>query len=543
MRVKPFIILASAFSGFQAHAQRLAPGSDTVLKGSTIEVIQSYKPRVKQSPKPDWKPQLPPMDTTRPSFKTDVPQQTLFYSYYSPPLRPLALGKNLNELPYQNYVKAGGGNLSTIYLDAGIGSIKKENYETGIHLHHISQKGNIVHQQSSLSGVEAAGSLHNEKGDFNASLSGSHNRYYQYGYDHVLHNYGNDAVGQAYTAVRLAGDMINRKDTSSRIDYQPSIKASYYGAKFNTSEISASFYAPVVYKLNKSLDLRANVAGAIASYNAAGTTIANNYVLAAPGVGMQFNEYYSAHALAGFAYGKGGSTYFLPDAEVAFTMRDYLFRLSIGYKADLRQNTYEQMTMENPFMVSSYRVVQTKRDEIFAAVQGSLGNHFSYSARGSWWNYFDLPTFLNDTGDNRTFYALYQNVKAVSAQASARYQDANKWSAGLTGEWYYFYSSTDTKVWHTPSVNIKGDFQMAVTRKLDVSFYGIVMGGIKARDIAGNTIDLKTIADMGVGGEYKLIPRLSAFVQFNNILNSKYQRWMGYQVYGFNVYGGLRLKF
>jgi outer membrane receptor protein involved in Fe transport len=84
---------------------------------------------------------------------------------------------------------------------------------------------------------------------------------------------------------------------------------------------------------------------------------------------------------------------------------------------------------------------------------------------------------------------------------------------------------------------------MAVTPKLDVTAYGNVLGGIHARDVKGNAVTLKTIADLGVGAEYRLIPRLSAFVQFNNLLNSKYQRWMGYQVYGFNVYGGLRLKF
>jgi hypothetical protein len=543
MRVKPVIILASLLGGFTAKAQRPASGNDTVLKGSTIEVIQSYKPRVKQSPKPEWKPLLPPLDTTRPVFRTEVPQQTLYYTYNSPPLRPLALGKNDKELPYPNYVKAGGGNLSTIYMDAGIGSIKGKDYETGIHLHHISQKGKIVQQQTSLSGLEAAMSKHTSTADYNGSVTAYHNRYFYYGYDHVLYNYDNKTVGQNYTSVQLAGDMTNKKDTATRLEYHPGVRASYYAARFNTSEIGLGFNAPISYKLNKNLGLRLNVEGALASYKADSITAGNNYVMAAPGLAVQFNEYYSAHALAGFAYGKGGSTYFLPDAEVAFTMKDYLFRLSLGWKADLRQNTYEQLTTENPYMLNTYQVIQSRRDELFAAVQGSLGNHFAYSARGSWWNYFDLPTYLNDTGDARSFHVNYQNTKAISLQASARYHEGNKWSAGLTGAWYGFFKSTEQFVWHTPNISFKGDFMMAVTPKLDVTAYGNVLGGIHARDVKGNAVTLKTIADLGVGAEYKLIPRLSAFVQFNNLLNSKYQRWMGYQVYGFNIYGGVRLKF
>jgi len=543
MRVKPIIILALLMAGFTARAQRAAPGSDTVLKGSTIEVIQSYKPRVKQSPKPEWKPQLPPVDTSRPSFSTDVPQQTLYYTYNSPPLRPLALGKSLNELPYQSYVKLGGGNRSTIYADLGTGAIHGEDYETSIHGHHISQEGNIVNQQTSLSGLELAGAKHNATGDLNASLSGSHNRYYYYGYDHILHNYSSESVSQAYTSVQLAADMVNRKDTSTKLDYHPGIRASYYGAKYNTNEITASFAAPVTYTVNKTLALAVNLEGAVTNYKTGGISTANNYVMAAPGLKLQFNEYYSAHALAGVAYGKGGNIYFLPDAEVAFTMKDYLFKLSLGWKANLRQNTYEQLSTENPYLVSAYQVAQTKRDEIFGMVQGSLGNHFSYSGRASFWNYTNLATYLNDSGDQKAFYVRYQDVKALSFQASARYHIAGKWSAGLTGEWYSFLQSTDQFVWHTPSLSIKGDFQFAVTPKLDVSAYGIILGGIHARDFAGNSVTLKTIADIGASAEYKIIPRLSAFVQLNNLLNSKYQRWMGYEVYGFNIYGGLRLKF
>src|ERR1700733_5748255 len=107
MSVKHFFILSSfliAASGARAQSA----GSDTVLKGSTIEVLQAYKPEVKQAPKPEWIPQLPPPDTTHPVLNIEVPQQTLYYSYSSEPLRPLALGKDMPAPPYQSYIKAGG---------------------------------------------------------------------------------------------------------------------------------------------------------------------------------------------------------------------------------------------------------------------------------------------------------------------------------------------------------------------------------------------------------------------------------------------------
>lgn len=543
MRVKPFLYTALLLAGTQANAQRTTGGADTLLKGSTIEVIQSYKPRVKQSPKPEWKPQLPPMDTTRPAISSDVPQQTLYYTYNSPPLRPLALGKNLNELPFANYVKLGGGNLSTIYADAGIGSLKGENYATGIHLSHISQKGKIENQQSSLTGLEAGISSRTKSSDWNAMLSGFHNRYYYYGYDHFFHNYSKESVSQAYTSVALSADLANLQDSSEALSYHPSLRASYYGARYNTNEISVALSAPVSYKMSEHFGLGLRLDGAFTNYSTSGTSTGNNYILAAPGVNFRIDEYYGGHVMGGIAYGKGGNIYFIPDAEVSLTMHDYLFKAAVGWKGDLIQNTYEQLTTENPYMASAYTIAQTKRDEIYAMVQGSVGHSFSYSGRASWWNYNNLATYLNDTGDQKTFYIRYQDVQALSFQASARYHSGSKYSAGVTGEMYSFYQKTDAYVWHEPATRFKADVRAAIVPKLDMSLYATLLTGIHARDALGTYITLKPATDIGISAEYAILSRLNAFVQVNNLLNNKYQRWLGYQVYGINIYGGVRLKF
>ncbi|GAA4469228.1 hypothetical protein GCM10023093_28290 [Nemorincola caseinilytica] len=521
------------------HAQR---GADTVLKGSTIEVTQSYKPKVKQAPKPEWKPAMPAVDTSRPRLNFDVPQQTLYYAYNSTPLRPLALGKNTGEQAYPNYVKLGGGNLSTIYGEAGIGSIRGKDHETAIHLHHISQKGQIVNQRSSLSGADAAFAMHKPAEDWHAGLSAAHNRYSYYGYDHMLYNYEQEDVRQAYTSVRISAGMDNNKDTSSELSYAPDISASYYAARHNTSEISAMLHVPVTYKLNKSLGLHIDLSGAVASYKADTITTPNNYVIAAPGLKLNTKNF-SGHALVGFGLGKGSNGYILPDLQATLELPNLSAWVTGGWKASLRQNTYEQLTTENPYMASLYPVVQTRRDEIFLQVQGGGGDHFAYSAKASWWNYAGLPTFLNDTGDQKTFRLIYQDVQAISAQVSGRYFVARHWSAGLTAELFSFYSSTDLHVWHEPTTRITADVTYDVTKKLHTSLGFCFLGGIHARDAQYNAIVLNPVTDLNINGEYQILPRLSAFLQVNNLLNNKYQRWYGYQVYGINIYGGLRLKF
>ena len=87
------IVVSSMILLLGAHYAAAQQKADTTLKGVTIEVIQSYKPEIEPVSKPEFKPELPPRDTSKPAFKYDVPQQALYYTYSSLPLRPLALGR------------------------------------------------------------------------------------------------------------------------------------------------------------------------------------------------------------------------------------------------------------------------------------------------------------------------------------------------------------------------------------------------------------------------------------------------------------------
>lgn len=546
MSVKPLFILILITLSLHAMAQRVAAAGDTVLKGATIEVIQSYKPQIKQVPKPAWIPQLPPNDTARPLFKYDVPQQALYYTYSSLPLRPLALGLDSGKVPFENYIKAGAGNLSTIYLDAGIGSISGKGYETALHLHHISQAGNIEYQKTALSGIEAEGMLHKQHNDWHATVDAERNQYYYYAYPD---NEPKDTLRQVYTTIRASADMKNKDSIAGKLNYHPTLTASVYNAKFGTVETNIGFNAPFTYDIDSSLQGVIALRGALTHLTTNVQSVNNNYIELLPGINFHKGRV-TGHAWLGIAAGKNGDGYILPDLYIQIPLLNTGLLLSAGWLATLRQNTYEQLTNENPYLLNNYNVLQTRKDEVFANVQGSSGPHFYFSGRISWNAWNDMPTFLNfyhiiliGAVDQKRFYTVYQDVHAISFQLAARYQVANTWSAGITGDFYGFYQSTEKQVWEQPDVKIKGDFMIMPLPKLTVTAYLAVLGGIYAEDVTGGAVRLKTIKDIGGNAAYQITPRLSAFVQVSNLLNEKYQRWLGYESYGINIYGGLRLKF
>jgi hypothetical protein len=517
---------------------------DTIIKGATIEIIQSYKPEIRSTPKPELTPNLPPVDTSVPSLTYVVPQQTLSYNYTSFPLRPLALGTDSVNVPFANYVKIGGGNLSTILLDAGIGSLRGDGYETNIQLHHLSQSGDITDQKTSLTGVDADGILHTKGNAWHGALGIQRNQFNYYGYDHDVYNPVHDSVKQAFTAASLQLDMKNELQMIEGLDYHPSVAVQLYGDRFDASERSVRISVPVTYSFDSSLQVAMGINGYFTQFVNASVSQSNNVFQLTPAVLFNKN---GVKAKIGInpTLGKGGDAYLLPDIYAMYTVPNSQFALNIGWKADLKQNTYQSLSTLNPYMFNTYTVQQTRADEIYGGLQTNIGHHLTLNGRVSWWQYNYLPLFVNDTiTDNKQFNVLYDSrVNAISVQAAARYEIANTFALGLAGTWYNFYNHSFDKVWHEPAVQLKGDLMIKPTPALTITAYLAVMDQIYALSKGGQADKLNTFVDLGAGAECLVIPRLSLFLQVNNLLNSKNERWMGYQAYGLNVFGGIRFKF
>jgi hypothetical protein len=296
--------------------------------------------------------------------------------------------------------------------------------------------------------------------------------------------------------------------------------------------------------VDEEIDAVAVLKGAITNYTVNSVSTSNNYVALMPGVNIH-KGIVNGHAYLGLASGVSKGIYVLPDILATYSVPGTKFTASAGWLSTLRQNTYEQISTENPYVSNVYNiyavsnVVQTRRDDLFIQTNGKYGDHFVYSARLGWSTFDALPGYLNDPFILRRFDVIYSRVNAITLQGGARYEVANKWSAGITVDAYKF----SDHVWQQPNTKIKGDFMIMPTPKLTVTAYLTMLDGIYAQDLGGNVIKLNTIFDVGGNAEYQFTKRLSAFVQLNNLFNSKYQRWYGYEAYGLNIYGGLRLKF
>lgn len=521
--------------------------TDTTIAGQTIEIIQTYKPEIAKPVKPVITPTLPNIDTSRPRFQYEVPQQTLSYTYHSVPIRPLALGRQEAIMPFQNYVKAGFGNLTSVYVDAGVGSLKAEEYETALHFTHLSQKGPIGNQQSSRTLFDGSGKYFTGGHALSAGVEVSRNGNTYYGYDHDSYEYGRNSIRQAFTGANVHIGAENTEANRWNISYKPVLDFGIYGDKYNAKERTFAFDIPASIAVDSNLRFSMGLKGNFTQLKTDSSDIGNNVIQVNPALDLHFDAT-NIHIGLSPTWGKDNTCYLLPDFRIKTGVFANGLSLSAGWKGELLQNTYRQLSTKNPFIYNIYDLKQTKADQVFGGFESALGQHVSFGGTVSWRQWKDLALFVNDyqlNNDGKQFAVVYdRKVQALSLDAFIRYQVGNVFGLSASGTWYNFYKTeTYDKAFHEPMLRLGGNMYLHPLEQLHINVNADFWDGIYALQANGTQDKLPAFLDLSANAEYNIIPRLSVFVQLNNILGTQYQRWNQYRSYGFNIIGGLRFKF
>ncbi len=515
---------------------------DTTLKTNTIEVIQAYKPEVKTMVRPELNPELPAADTSRPNFNYNVPQQTLYYTYRALPLRPIGLAKDTLKNTFPGYLKLGGGNLSTLYLDAGTAHFSGNNYQTAVHLSHISQHGLFKFQQTAFSTLDANGIFNTKQHEVNAGISLLRNEYFTFNYNHAIEQTV-EQLRNRYTGAWVSLGAKNIQPLGKKFFYAPSVSLGIYSDNKTTTERAVNFSVPVFAKIDSASSIGINVEGKLAFLERQNLNVSNNIFSIRPFYDFSSGGF-MAHLEVAPTFGRTGNTFLLPNISLSYRPESFPVLVSGGWNASLKQNTFRQLTTLNPYLAKNYGIQQTRSDEYFAGLSTSLSPHVTLGIRGAYQQFNNLPLFLNDTGDGRNFYIVYDaTVNALNFKAFVRYQVAESFSAGITGSFTNYTKHNSEKLWHLPTTELKGDLTFKPSKKLMITAYSFLLSGIYARTLSGDLKKLTPIIDIGGSAEYLFIPRLAVFAKLTNVLDARNQRWNGYDAYGINLLGGLRLRF
>ena len=161
------------------------------------------------------------------------------------------------------------------------------------------------------------------------------------------------------------------------------------------------------------------------------------------------------------------------------------------------------------------------------------------------YNDYFIRNVIDSVSNNymNIFTADFSNTQILSTGARINYNYQNKYvaHAGFKYNYYTVADSTLTMV-NRPSWEIEVGTEMTPIKGLAINADFYTGLGYKAILPTG-VIDLPNHFDLNIGAAYTFHEQCTIFARFNNIINSKYQHFYGYENIGFNCLFGVKITF
>ena len=142
------------------------------------------------------------------------------------------------------------------------------------------------------------------------------------------------------------------------------------------------------------------------------------------------------------------------------------------------------------------------------------------------------------------------NSKITTLNVEINYQLNDKFRVGLLNKINSYKMDKLANAYSLPQfeskLNLTYNIGDKFLVKLDLFYWGERTGRIDAKGLLNSNyyeVKMDPFVDLNFGVDYRYSKNLSAFIQFNNMANNKYNRFVNYPVYGINILGGFAFTF
>ena len=525
-----------------------AQRKDTTRPGQTVDITSSYRPVLRNAVKINISASPLTADTSRPRLAYNIPAQNLFFSYQPIPLKPLSLQQDTAlDLGLRNYLKVGFGNLTTPYVKSGFSFGDGKSSLVNLYADYTSSKGQIQYQDFSEVSIKGLGSYFTKTNEYYGGAGFAQHEYYQFGYDHAAHNYSKESIRRRYQDIQLNAGLRNITINSFDLNYNPNVQVNIFSRENNISESSLIADLPIEKKFGESvslkIDAKADVTSLTDKSGSVNTKTTNNLFQVAPEL-VYYSGKFTFHGGATPAWDNGELSV-LPNIYGEAQLQHNVLIVQAGWVGRFTKNTFRSLSGANPYMADPKQLLNTKEVEYYGGIKASLGKHFAFNAKVAYISYKNLPLFVNDSSDGKSF--VIRNESQVSdllfhTDLNLVSQDKFTLTAAADVNTYALFTDNNA-AWHKIPIQLTGSFRWNAFKQVLLKADLFTFSGVPV--LLKNNIETKLSpgTDLSAGAEFKITNKFSAWLDLNNILNSKYQRWNGYPVYGLNVIGGLIMHF
>lgn len=515
----------------------------------TIEITSTFKPVLREPAKVNFSSAPPPVDSTKPKLIYTIPVQNLSLNYQPTSLKPVGLDTDsASLLKYSNYIKAGIGNVQIPYIDAGFsfGDGKKTSFT--VLANQLSAKGALPFQKTNQTGVAIGGTYKTDQNlEWTGKLGFKSEDYFFYGFQPDTLKFTKAALKQRFQTFEGKVSLRNINDTKLGLNYNPSLQSSvFFGRNIfsKASEANTVLNLPLQKTFGKSFGINLGFTADLTTYRPAGKRNAqNNLYYFSPSLLLKTPNLYLSTGLIP-SWDNQVFT-MLPNIIADITTNDKRFSIQAGWIGYYNKGTYQRFASINPWILQPDQLYNTRVQERYAGFKGSVFDHFTYSAKVGFAQYRNMPLFINDSLDGKTFRTVYSSaMEALQFHAEVGYTRGESFSATAGLTWNQYSKIKDqTRAWGLIPFEIKGAIRWEAFKDVYVKSDLYLFDGAAYQTKTKEPRKGDKGIDFNAGIEFKIADQFSLWVQMNNIFNNKYERWNQYKVYGFNMLGGLIYSF
>jgi hypothetical protein len=547
---KQFSISVLIFSGCLLGAVTVVKAQEPA-KSKTIDVTSTFKPVLREASKINFNATEPAADTTKPRLNYNIPAQNLFFTYQPAGLHPVALRvDSLSSWQYSNYIKAGIGNVHQPFVKAGFSFGDGKSTFFNVFANHYTSKGDLPFQKNSQTSVAAAATYKTPKNlEWNGSIGFRSDDYFLYGYQPDSLEFTKDDLRQRFQTIEAKVDFRNINPTEFGLNYHPSVRVSAFsdnhdpkGSETNTIvnlPLEKTFGEKFAFTLGATADLTNYKKGE----NGNKLTDQNNLYLVSAAVLVKTKNLYLHGGILPSWDQK--EFHMLPNIMADITTSDKKFTVQFGWIGHYDKGSYQRFASINPWLAQPDSLYNTRVIEMYGGLKGSLGNHFTYSAKLGVLTYHNMPLFVNDTIYGNTFDIRYEpKMNAIQMHGEIAYTLGEQFSttAGFTFNNFYGLQQ-EKRAWGMIPVELNAALRWQLLKDLWLTGELWTWNGAHYLAKDGGSYKGDKAVDLNAGAEFRITKNFNLWVQFNNLLNKEYERWNQYKVFGFNILGGITYSF
>lgn len=541
MYIKGFVIVILALGTLNPILAQ-----DTTKRRS-IDITSTFKPTLRESAKVNFTAAPPITDSTRPRLQYNLPAEQMLFAYQPGELKPLSFDPDTaGSWPYSNYIKVGFGNVHLPYVKTAFSFGDGTNSFFNLFANHHTSKGKLDNQKNSESYVGAALTYKTPANlEWNASLGFKNDENFLYGAPDSLNLTKEDLRRKFMTLDGKVG-MRNIVASEFGITYAPSVAFSVFGDNNDRKgkETNALISVPVTKTIGSTAGFEVDVRADLTNYKKEDQdAISNNIFQIAPAFQYKKTNLY-IHAGVTPSW-DNGNFYALPNVMADITTSDKRLTLQLGWIGYFNKAGYQRFQAINPWIGQPDSLLNARVNEIYAGIKGSLGNHFSYSVKTGLQKHRDMALFINNPVDLKDFVAIYEpELTVLNAHAEAQYTIGEKFSLKGAFDWNNFTKQKrEADPWGLLPLEFNATVRWQAFKDLWLKSEIWAFDGARYMGQDGRSYKGETGADLNAGAEFRVAKNINVWLQLNNILNNNYERWHRYEVFGFNILGGIVYSF